>query len=584
MVTLPVVGQSNWDVPLNAALTDLQNQVNSLVFSVDADGGAVGDGSTDDQAAIQSILDAAPLGSVVMLGPKQYALGGKLTLPPYVTLRGPFLDRDGVADATPCLLPLAGFTDAMVIEMVDQATGGYPVENRDAALAYVNIDGRNLSTETVAGVTATGFVHGAHMLNVAIHDMTDHAVKHVAGGSGSPYSWYFFNVQLSGSSGATTDDGFHLISTDHVLVGCRTLGIQGYGFYLNGCSNTQVLGCRAEWSKKSGFYITGSWGVSTGSGGVILSDCSTDRNTEYGLLIDSTGNSPVIVNGFHARRDGRNAGAGGGSFAGLRGTNATTPIVVTGMTCYPGVDDDGTGTSSPERGTSFGGCTWASVSDSYLHAATTAFHDAGTNTPLLRGPNVGTSTGPTAAPVRAALEPWSWRGTATASNSTDVSALSVTNSVANTNAHISVTSFTAGSDVLRSQVTGEAVGRFDMLANGSMSFGGGAATRDCTFSRTAANQLSFTTADVRIATAGRGVMVAEGSNAKMGATALTAGAATVSTTAVTANSRIQLTSQVDGGTPGFLRVSARTAGVSFTITSSSGTDTSTVAWLIVEPA
>jgi len=39
----------------------------------------------------------------------------------------------------------------------------------------------------------------------------------------------------------------------------------------------------------------------------------------------------------------------------------------------------------------------------------------------------------------------------------------------------------------------------------------------------------------------------------------------------------------DGGTPGWLRVSARTPGTSFTITSSSGTDTSTVAYQIFEP-
>lgn len=81
-----------------------------------------------------------------------------------------------------------------------------------------------------------------------------------------------------------------------------------------------------------------------------------------------------------------------------------------------------------------------------------------------------------------------------------------------------------------------------------------------------------------------GVKFVEGSNARMGTATLTAGAATVSNTSVTANSRIFLTSQADGGTPGWLRVSARTASTSFTITSSSGTDTSTVAWIIYEPA
>lgn len=83
---------------------------------------------------------------------------------------------------------------------------------------------------------------------------------------------------------------------------------------------------------------------------------------------------------------------------------------------------------------------------------------------------------------------------------------------------------------------------------------------------------------------GSGYRVAEGSNCKQGTATLAGGTATVSNTAVTANSRIFLTSQADGGTPGFLRVSSRVPGTSFTITSSSGTDTSTVAYEIFEPA
>lgn len=81
-----------------------------------------------------------------------------------------------------------------------------------------------------------------------------------------------------------------------------------------------------------------------------------------------------------------------------------------------------------------------------------------------------------------------------------------------------------------------------------------------------------------------GVQVKEGSNCKQGVATLVGGTVVVSNTSVTANSRIMLTSQSDGGTPGFLRVSARTAGTSFTITSSSGTDTSVVAYEIFEPA
>lgn len=90
------------------------------------------------------------------------------------------------------------------------------------------------------------------------------------------------------------------------------------------------------------------------------------------------------------------------------------------------------------------------------------------------------------------------------------------------------------------------------------------------------------TGNLATSVAGKGLTIKEGSNARSGTAVLVGGTVVVSNTTVTALTRIQLTSQADGGTPGFLRVSTRSNGVSFTITSSSGTDTSTVAYLLVE--
>lgn len=81
-----------------------------------------------------------------------------------------------------------------------------------------------------------------------------------------------------------------------------------------------------------------------------------------------------------------------------------------------------------------------------------------------------------------------------------------------------------------------------------------------------------------------GLVVSEAANGKQGVATLVGGTVVVANTSITANSRIFLTSQVDGGAPGFLRVSTRTPGASFTILSGSGTDTSTVAYEIFEPA
>lgn len=88
--------------------------------------------------------------------------------------------------------------------------------------------------------------------------------------------------------------------------------------------------------------------------------------------------------------------------------------------------------------------------------------------------------------------------------------------------------------------------------------------------------------DIQITAIGKGLQIKTGTNAKIGTAVLVGGTVTVANTSVTANSRIFVTSNTDGGTPGWLRVSAKTVGTSFVITSSSGTDTSTVAWIIVE--
>lgn len=80
------------------------------------------------------------------------------------------------------------------------------------------------------------------------------------------------------------------------------------------------------------------------------------------------------------------------------------------------------------------------------------------------------------------------------------------------------------------------------------------------------------------------LQVSDGANLVMGTAVLVAGAVVVNHSRVQANSRIFVTSQADGGTPGFLRITARVAGTSFTITSSNAADTSTVAWLLLNPS
>lgn len=91
--------------------------------------------------------------------------------------------------------------------------------------------------------------------------------------------------------------------------------------------------------------------------------------------------------------------------------------------------------------------------------------------------------------------------------------------------------------------------------------------------------------DIKLIKAGSGLFVPEsGGGATMGTATLVGGTVTINTTKVTANSRIYVT--VNGGTltnVGSNYISARTAGTSFTITSTNILDVSQVAWIIIEP-
>lgn len=89
------------------------------------------------------------------------------------------------------------------------------------------------------------------------------------------------------------------------------------------------------------------------------------------------------------------------------------------------------------------------------------------------------------------------------------------------------------------------------------------------------------TGNLNLTTAGNKIKVATGSNASAGTATLVGGTVTVNTTAVTASSLIFFEVDTPGGTQGFLSKGTVTPGTSFVINSTSGTETSTVAWWLI---
>jgi len=94
--------------------------------------------------------------------------------------------------------------------------------------------------------------------------------------------------------------------------------------------------------------------------------------------------------------------------------------------------------------------------------------------------------------------------------------------------------------------------------------------------------ITATNGNLVLGTAGNKLSIATGANASIGVSgALAASAVTVTTTAVTASSKIFITRAAAAGTLGNLSIGTITAGVSFTITTDNVLDTSTVNWIII---
>lgn len=151
---------------------------------------------------------------------------------------------------------------------------------------------------------------------------------------------------------------------------------------------------------------------------------------------------------------------------------------------------------------------------------------------------------------------------------------------------VDITGATASTRILGGLIPTDTVDRYSVRVDGQTEWGaGGASARDTFLRRSAAGVLA-TDGSFALATAGGGLQIKEGANCTSGTVTLAAGTATISSNKITATSRIQLTVQSLGTVtaPKAMGITARTPGTSATVTSADATDTSVVAWVIVEPA
>ncbi|MEU9065811.1 glycosyl hydrolase family 28-related protein [Streptomyces sp. NPDC048306] len=490
------------------------------------DYGAQGDGNTDDTVALQAALDDCPMGGIVYLPAGGYRTSAPLTIPPAVTLMGTHSNLMAVPNLTDpfCYIkPLPTFAGEAVIFFIDEIRGGYATISAEHRIICVMIDGADVTAPGVDGIRAAGNIQNVQLRDVTVRKVTGAGIHTEANEGKFPYSWRLQRVMCDN----TGWHGFAFeVMTDITLMDCQAIGCGANGFEIANAANSHAIGCRAEWCVGNGFHLTGDWATGTGSGGMLIGDCSTDRNGANGFLVDATGNPVLQFENIVTRRDGRNNGAGGGNYAGFACNGATVPVIVGTLTCYPGVDDDGTQENSPQFGARFTGCTYVSVDSGFLHADTAGWSDGGGNAVLRRGLNIAERVGTTDVFVDQLAPP------------TDVAG------------NLNVGGYAALN-------SGQSNGQWNIWAGQSKA--------------------------LNLGSAGGGIAIAEGTNARMGVTTLAAGTKTVANTSVTANTRVMPFRQAAGGAPGHLSVT-KNNGVGFTITSSSNTDTSTVGWVLFEVA
>jgi Right handed beta helix region len=354
----------------------------SPVVTLDPSGDTAG---ATDAASINNALSTS---LAVYLAPGQWYIDAPVTPSSGTSLFGL-----GTSPAIP-----AGTISGAVINVVSGFSGSAAINLsgvQEVAVRDLAVQGAS-GPSGVDGILLSGTTTDVRLEDLLIDSVTGIGIATSATGGNTVHAR---NVSVRQAGGS----GFNCQVTDSTWTDCLALGCGAQGFFIGGASaNSKWTGCRAEWSTYNGFYVTGGWPDGNGSGGIEIANCSTDRNGQNGLSVDaSSGNSPVTVSNLMLRRDGSSSDSSG--YAGVLISGTTLPVILSGITCFPGVNDDGSGIESPTYGlTVTGKPTHVGISNAFLHAVT-----AGTNN-MTAAANcswraVATRTGSTSAPAGVAL-------------------------------------------------------------------------------------------------------------------------------------------------------------------------------------
>lgn len=338
-----------------------------------------------DQANIQGAYQFV---QEVVLTPGRYFIATPITLPSGARLSGGKGNKHVSGGVQ--IICTAGFTGTAAIVMLGSTSQEQQVDN-------LTIDGSAMPAGTAIGIAGAGISNYVQLDRLLIIGQGFSNGIRPASGANQASGWRCSNITVNGTSAT----GILLANCpDHNWLTSQAIGCGDKGWSLNNCQNSRITSCQADFNSTYGFFIQGAWASGNGSGALQLSNCSTDRNQQFGTFITATGNSPIILSGHVSRRDGSSSVSSG--YSGICVSNATCPVTIGDWACYPGVDDNGGGLGTPQYGLNLLGVnTLVMVSNAMLQAITAGIN--GSSGASYR--NVWTRTGPTTGPTAPALTP-----------------------------------------------------------------------------------------------------------------------------------------------------------------------------------
>lgn len=563
---------------------------------------AKGDGVTDDTAAIQAAINAVPsTGGVVYLPPGNYFLNGSTGLK--MTVAGTVLKGAG-AETTKITIG-SSFSDTTVVSIT-----AYACQVMDLAIFGANTT--TTSNPVARGIQISG-VRKAKVTSCIFYYINSWAIEVAATSAGSnsnPLGTQLNRIYANACAG-----GVHFIgnSTQGYAMNSSITDIQCYqgGYSTGGSSNLDAILIEDAWDvlvenaivwqnagTGSSLHIKGNSAASFINNldalGPLTGVCvkvedgtnGSPQNTQITGGVIQQGNIGMQVSGGAKQLHLISSRLINNVTHGLQVDGSATTIYIDSVF----FSQSGNGAAGTNYDINWSGTAVGFVTNCRFASPVVSVGTAGVQNTV----NVATA-GQNVRFINA-----SFQGT----NSTSANWFNTTSPAGLPSAVLEVSSgkinfatqtyFTAAPSLRPSSSTNFALAvnvngadandRFRILGSGDLQCGPGSAARDSTWGRQGVAQYGTPDSDIVINLAGKGLKIKEGTNARMGTATLVAGSVSISNTSITANTRIFVTTQLPGGTVGHVYVNARSTGISFGIASTSSTDTSVVAWLLVEPA